>query len=137
MTSPHQLTSSVRTLAACARTLLWSGLPGEGPGTPQQRALEFLAEAMVAMVPGLDANDGEKSRAVLDLFTVVLHSVAGPLTVLGCWWLLVSPSCVSVFTRARCRGLHAAVDATLVLLSIPAQPLDNYAINTPALHCFT
>ena len=79
--SPHQLTSSVRTLAACARTMLWCGLPGDGPGTPQQRALEFLAEAMVAMLPGLDANDMDKSRAVLDLYFVVLHSVGGPLTV--------------------------------------------------------
>ncbi len=47
----------------------------------QQQAREYIAEALVAVLPGLDANDGSKCGAVMDFYTVVLHCLPEPLMV--------------------------------------------------------
>ena len=66
----HQLPAAINALALCARPLLLSGW-----GTPDEPAPRLVAEAMVAVLPAIDANDEAKTAAALQLYTAVLASV--------------------------------------------------------------
>lgn len=48
----HQLPAAINTLAMCVRPMLLSGW-----GHPEETAPQVVAEAMMAVLPGIDAND--------------------------------------------------------------------------------
>ncbi|KIY95870.1 hypothetical protein MNEG_12091 [Monoraphidium neglectum] len=66
----HQLPAAINTLAICVRPLLLSGW-----GTSDEPAPQIVAEAMMAVLPGIDANDEAKTAAVFQFYTSVLASL--------------------------------------------------------------
>jgi hypothetical protein len=66
----HQLPAAVNTLAMCVRPLLLSGW-----GTPEEPAPQLVAEAMMAVLPAIDANDEAKTAAALQFYTAVLAAL--------------------------------------------------------------
>ena len=89
--SPHQLAGGADAVAAVARALLVVGLPPpseeggefhdvEGGGTETldpSLGAAFLRDAVTAFLPGLDANDADKTLAVLRLLAAALSSAGG------------------------------------------------------------
>ena len=89
--SPHQLAGGADAVAAVARGLLLVGLPPpddeggefrdvEGGGSATlapARGAAFLRDAVTALLPGLDANDADKTLAVLRLLAAALSSAGG------------------------------------------------------------
>eukprot|EP00798_Chlamydomonas_sp_ICE-L_P021953 gene21953-29001_t len=70
-TATHQLANSISTMALCVRPILMSGWSPE-----EETAEQLLAEAMMALLPGIDANDETKTSSVLHFYTMVLSSVS-------------------------------------------------------------
>ncbi|KAG2431096.1 hypothetical protein HXX76_009627 [Chlamydomonas incerta] len=94
-TATHQLVAATATLALCARPLLLAGYAqppaaphptggeggGEGGGElaagedERETAAQLLSEALMAVIPGLDANDEPKTGAVLQLYVAVMSAL--------------------------------------------------------------
>jgi len=66
-TATHQLAAAIACLGRCIRPLLLSGW-----GTDEETGPQIVAEAMMALLPGIDANDEGKTSAVMGLYTMVL-----------------------------------------------------------------
>ncbi|GAX74187.1 hypothetical protein CEUSTIGMA_g1636.t1 [Chlamydomonas eustigma] len=71
-TATHQLTASISSLAHCVRPMLLCGWKGPNE---EESTTQILAEAMMALLPGIDANDEGKTEAVLHLYTIILSSI--------------------------------------------------------------
>lgn len=69
-TAPHQLSAAVSTLAMCVRPMLLAGWSSPEEDTPQ-----LITEAIMAALPGIDANDEAKTSAVFHFYTAVLSSL--------------------------------------------------------------
>ncbi|WIA33391.1 hypothetical protein OEZ86_006527 [Tetradesmus obliquus] len=69
-TAMHQLPTSISTLALCVRPLLLAGWH-----TKEESTQQVIAEAMMAVLPGIDANDEAKTAAVFQFYTAVLSSI--------------------------------------------------------------
>ena len=72
--SPHQLALSLHALAYSVRPLLHSRW-GMGEEQENGGSLQLLSASMTTLLPGLDANDLPKTKAVLHFFITVLLSV--------------------------------------------------------------
>ncbi|BDA49513.1 probable proteasome activator complex subunit 4 [Coccomyxa sp. Obi] len=78
VTATHQLEAAVMTLSKCVRPLLLTGSLTplhKDIGIEQLSSGEVLADAMMALLPGLDANDERKTCAVFRFYTTVLSSI--------------------------------------------------------------
>ncbi|KAF6261252.1 hypothetical protein COO60DRAFT_1625449, partial [Scenedesmus sp. NREL 46B-D3] len=69
-TAMHQLPASISALALCVRPLLLAGWR-----TTEESTQQVIAEAMMAVLPGIDANDEAKTAAVFQFYTAVLSSI--------------------------------------------------------------
>lgn len=88
-TATHQLASAITAMAMCVRPMLlarpgdWTVPPPPGAdtgadgeaGAEGAAAAALVAEALLAVLPGIDANDEGKTSAVLHLYASVLSSV--------------------------------------------------------------
>ncbi|KAG2489806.1 hypothetical protein HYH03_011755 [Edaphochlamys debaryana] len=85
-TATHQLAAATTTLALCVRPLLLAagagagaaglgGEMGEGEEGDKETAAQMVSEALMAALPGLDANDEPKTNAVLQLYVAVLSAL--------------------------------------------------------------
>lgn len=73
-TSPHQLTTSIRLMAYCARPLMLAEAPLVIDGGVTVSGPEALAAAMSAVLPGLDANDSGKTLNSIQLICAGLSA---------------------------------------------------------------
>ncbi|MEW5319322.1 MAG: hypothetical protein WDW38_010482 [Sanguina aurantia] len=71
-TAMHQLASSVTTLALCVRPML---LTRWDEGGEEGTTAAMIAEAMMSVLPGIDANDEAKTAAVFRFYSAVLASL--------------------------------------------------------------
>ena len=78
-TATHQLAAAITALALCVRPWMltgWEPTGGSEAGVGEAESSgQVLAEAMSALLPGIDANDEPKTNAVLLLYTLVLSSL--------------------------------------------------------------
>eukprot|EP00891_Asterochloris_glomerata_P001540 jgi/Astpho2/1540/fgenesh1_pg.00026_%23_29_t len=84
VTAAHQLVSAIHTLGLCVRPLLVSGCllapdraDGAGMAAYEDKVMagEFVAGAMMATLPAIDANDPPKTLASFRFYCMVLSSV--------------------------------------------------------------
>ncbi|KAF8058035.1 proteasome activator subunit 4 [Scenedesmus sp. PABB004] len=69
-TAMHQLPTAITSLALCVRPLLLAGWQ-----TADESTAQLVAEAMMAVLPGIDANDEAKTAGVFQFYTAVLGSL--------------------------------------------------------------
>ncbi|GIL93200.1 hypothetical protein Vretifemale_20642, partial [Volvox reticuliferus] len=74
-TATHQLVAATATLALCVRPMLLTGWTAGGEGEERETAPQLLSEAVMAVLPGLDANDEPKTAAVMQLYVNVISSL--------------------------------------------------------------
>eukprot|EP00983_Pelagomonas_calceolata_P115696 1160224-Pelagomonas_calceolata.AAC.14 len=71
-TATHQLAATITCFSKCIRPILLSGWGMDSDG---ESGVQLLAEALMVLLPGIDANDEQKTMAVMQLYTTALSSL--------------------------------------------------------------
>ena len=79
VTASHNLSSAIQTMSLCVRPLLIAGLTEDegaiGSLEAREAGAAAVASAMMAALPGIDANDPPKSLAAFRFYCCVLSSI--------------------------------------------------------------
>ncbi|KAL3134782.1 hypothetical protein ABBQ32_007768 [Trebouxia sp. C0010 RCD-2024] len=127
VSATHQLNSAVHTLALCVRPLLLTGYadsPESAESGPidaaehKEAGAQAVAAAMMATLPGIDANDPRKTLACFRLYCVVLSSVG----------IHGEPGSLPLYTEEWVEELLARVFSILANLEAPQTRSDHAAV---------
>ncbi|KAK9818405.1 hypothetical protein WJX72_012161 [[Myrmecia] bisecta] len=121
VTAAHQLVSAVHTLGLCVRPLLIAGFPMEATegaavvtdgsvAANKVAAADAIVAAMMATLPGIDANDPPKTLACFRFYSNVLSSIG---------MLEETPAAFPLYTEEWVMELLSRIFAILTNLEAP------------------
>ncbi|KAL0043408.1 hypothetical protein WJX79_003790 [Trebouxia sp. C0005] len=128
VSATHQLVSAIHTFAICVRPLLLTGFapnPDSAESGPvdaaehKEAGAQAVAGAMMATLPGIDANDPRKTLACFRFYSVVLSSVGT---------LQSGPGSLPLYTEEWVEELLSRVFGILGNLEAPQTRSDHAAV---------
>ncbi|KAL0045726.1 hypothetical protein WJX82_002854 [Trebouxia sp. C0006] len=128
VSATHQLVSAIHTFAICVRPLLLTGFaanPDSAESGPvdsaehKEAGAQAVAGAMLATLPGIDANDPRKTLACFRFYSVVLSSVGT---------LQSGPGSLPLYTEEWVEELLSRVFGILGNLEAPQTRSDHAAV---------